>query len=218
VLEGLRKLIEQEKLVRPIVVGHFTLGTQLALRMALNFPDKIGGVIVMGGPGKFVPVQSGKVINVPPDKRVMLTDQYMKPFFRTVTKTYWDGNNYMLGLYSLNPEVGQQLWDQVAAVPMPVMIRYLCEFQAEDLTGQVAAIKCPVLVLRPGFKEVWLNDTQNGTLNYIKPQFIDSWDEFKSKNSSFEIKDVAESGVFTWKDQPKITYQLIREFVDGSIR
>ncbi|HMJ68176.1 MAG TPA: hypothetical protein VK508_04750 [Cyclobacteriaceae bacterium] len=42
VIGGLLKLIEGEGLQKPVIVGHFVQGSQLALRMAIDFPEKIG--------------------------------------------------------------------------------------------------------------------------------------------------------------------------------
>ena len=42
-IKGIIKLIEKEKLEKPIVVGHFTQGAQVALRIAIDYPDKTSG-------------------------------------------------------------------------------------------------------------------------------------------------------------------------------
>jgi len=213
VREGILNLIEKEEIKQPILIGHFTLGTQLALRMAIEHPGRIGGVIIIGGPLRFIPIQNGKVMNVTMDQRIYFTDKFGSPFYNTVTKSYWDSNNYMRELYSLDPHRGDQLWKMVADVPIQVMVRYLCEYQAEDVTADIAKIRCPVLVIRPGFKNVWFDDPMNGTLNYIKPQYVDSWEEAKKLNTLIEIEDVKDSGVFTWKDQPEITNETTRFFI-----
>lgn len=217
VLEGLSKLITQEKLSKPIVVGHFTTGTQLALRMAVDYPDKVGGVIIIGGPAKFLPVQNGKAMEPPLEMRVMGTDKYSAPFFKVVSKATWDSNSYTKELYSQNYDTATRLWNMQASAQLPVLVRYLCEFQAADITLELSKIKCPLLVLRPGFKSELLSHPEDGTTNYIKPQFIDSWDSAKKQNASLELVDVLNAGTFIWKDQPRKTYNLIENFVNGSI-
>lgn len=215
ILMGISKLIEKEKLDRPIVVGHFTQGSQLAIRMAIDYPDKVGGVIVLGGPAKFVAIQNGKALPYPLKMAIYYTDNISGPkFYKTVTKSYWDQNNYMRELYSLKQDVADNLWKQVAAVPISIMIRYLLEFHASDITLEAEKIKCPVLVLRPGFKSEWLNDKENGTLNYIKLQFIDSWLDMQNKNSLIQIQDIQSASIFLWKDQPEETYKRVKEFVE----
>jgi pimeloyl-ACP methyl ester carboxylesterase len=214
VLEGLKKLIDNNGLVKPIVVGHFVQGTQLALRLAIDFPDKIDGVIVLGGPAKFLPVQGGKVMEYPLKSSIAYVDNYSAPrFFKTMSQTGFNEGNYLPSVYSLNEKMGRELWNQVASVPLPVMVRYLSEFHASDVTLELDKVKCPVLVLRPGFKPEMLNDTQNPDLNYIKPQFIDSWERDAKANPNFKIQDIQSSGAFVWKDQPEETGKHIMTFV-----
>jgi pimeloyl-ACP methyl ester carboxylesterase len=213
VLEGLVKLIDKEKLTKPIVLGHFTTGTQLALRMAIDYPDKVGGVIVIGGPAKFLPVQNGKVMELPLEMRAMGTDKYSGPFFKVVSKATWDSNSYTKELYSQSDKLGTKLWNMQASVPLPVMVRYLCEFQAADVTLEMSKIKCPVLILRPGFSSDLLTHPEDGTVNYIKPQFVDSWESAKKQNPSIEIQDVPNSSTFIWKDQPEETTKHIAKFM-----
>lgn len=214
VLTGLLKLIEDQRLDHPIVVGHFVQGAQVAIRLAIDYPDKVGGVIVLGGPAKFVPLLNGKIMQYPLEMAIRYTDNISAPkFYRTVTKDYFDQNNYMREVYSLREDMAATLWKQNASVPLPVMIRYLLEFHTTDITLETQKIKCPVLVLRPSFKKEWLSDLQNGTVNYIKPQFIDSWEEMRSKNPLIEIQDIPNSSSFVWKDQPDETYEKVLKFI-----
>lgn len=219
ILEGLRKLIEKEKLDRPIMVGHFTQGAQLALRMSIDFPDKVSGVVILGGMAKYIGAQGGKIMQVPLKGAIYYTDKISAPkFYKTVTESYWDANNYIRELYSLQSDLGDKLWKQVAAVPMPVMIQYLLEFVASDVTLETDKIKCPVLVLRPGFKPEFLTEeaVRNDSMGYIKIQFVDSWEALR-KNPMFEIQDVQGSATFLWKDQPEETYIRIQKFVNSKL-
>lgn len=216
VLEGIANLIDAEEIDRPVIVGHFTQGAQLALRLAMDYPNKVASVIILGAPAKFVAVQDGKVLPYPLKSAIYYADKISGPkFYKTVTESYWDQNNYMRELYSLQGETAERLWKQNASVPMPIMIRYLLEFHASDITLEATKIHCPVLVLRPGFRSEWLFDTQNGSFNYIKPQFINSWELMKEKNPLIDIQDITDAGVFLWKDQPDETMRRIKKFIDS---
>ena len=46
---GILRLIEKENLYKPIIVAHFVTATQAAFDIALNHPDKIGKIIIIGG-------------------------------------------------------------------------------------------------------------------------------------------------------------------------
>jgi len=211
VIEGLIKLIKKENLNKPIIAGHFVQGTQMALRMAIDYPDLVGGVIILGGPAKFIPIINGKPQEFPLKNSISYVDNYTAPkWFKTITKEAFDQGNYLPIVYSLDSTIGTKLWNQSASIPLPVMIQYLCEFFASDLKLELHKIKCPVLVLRAGFNDKVLNDPIN---NYLKPQFIDSWNETASKNSLIRIIDVPNAASFVWKDNPDKVYAEIARFI-----
>lgn len=210
-ISGILKLIEKEKIKKPIIVGHFTLGTQLALRIAIDYPEEVSGVIVLGGQSKFIAIQKGKVLDYPLNYMIMGTDKYSAPvMFKGKKEKDWDEGNYLPEIYSLDNKVGKKLWSKVAEVPVPVMVRYLCEYQATDIKAELNKIKCPVLVVRPLFNSTVLSTEIN---SYVKPQFIDSWDEASKKNPLIQVRDINNSGTFLWKDQPKMAYEVIVTFI-----
>lgn len=209
---GIAKLIEKEKLQKPIIAGHFTQGGTLALRMAVDYPDKIGSVIVAGACAKFIAVNGESFRDFPLDTMIYFVDRYSAPvWFKSVSKKYFDDNNYLPEIYSLDSTRGAELWKQSADVPIPVMIRYLCEFFASDIKTELHKIKCPVLILRSLFSDKVLKAPVN---SYIKRQFIDSWDNVPAINPLIQMKDIPGSASFIWKDKPMETYAAIKDFLD----
>lgn len=210
-IQGILKLIEKEKLEKPIIAGHFTHSTQLALRMAVDYPDKVGGIVILGGVAKFIAVIQGQVRDMPLNRMITGTDKYTAPMmFKTTSKKDWDEGNYASNIYSLDSVKGKKLWEQSATVPVTVMVRYLLEFHACDLKAELDKIKCPVLVLRSMFNAELLDATIN---NYVKPQYIDAWNGATEKNPLIQVKDINESATFVWKDKPKETYEAILSFI-----
>jgi pimeloyl-ACP methyl ester carboxylesterase len=216
VLSGLAKLIAKEKLDRPIVAGYFVQGTQLALRMAIDYPDKIGGVITIGGPAKFILVQQGIPKEYPLKSNIEYVDKYTAPrWFKTISQGEFNAGNYLPEIYSLDTKQGKRLWSEVANVPLPVMIRYLCEFFASDVTLELDKIQCPVLILRPSFDTTVLSKDIN---NYVQPQFIDSWEKAATKNPLITLKDIQGSSACMWIDNPKDLYAIIELFIKNNIK
>ena len=123
---------------------------------------------------------------------------------------YFDDNDFMPEVYSLDSVTGTALWNQLAAVPLPVAIRYSSEYFASDSRADFDKIKCRVLVLRAKFDNAVLDATINV---YLKPQFIDSWDDASTRNPLIKIKDIEGSACFVWKDKPIETYSAIKEFI-----
>ncbi|MBI3579184.1 MAG: alpha/beta hydrolase [Ignavibacteriales bacterium] len=213
VIQGLVKLIEKEKIRKPIIVGHFTQGAQVALRLAAEYPDKVGGVITLGGQAKFISVRGGEVKDLPLATMITFTDKFTGPqWFKMMVRKYFDDNNYPPALYSLDSLKGAELWRQSAAVPFQVMVRYICEFFASDIKTELHKIQCPVLILRPTFSDSFLKLPVNA---YVKPQFIDSWNDVSARNPLIKVKDIKNSACFVWKDNPADTYREIKTFVEA---
>ena len=211
VIEGLMKLIVKEKLQIPVIVGHFVEGTQLALRMAIDHPDKVGSIIILGGPAKFIYIDKGEPKLYPLKTMISYVDKYTAPtWFKTISRENFSDGNYLPEIYSLDSTQALKLWKQSASQPLPVMIRYLCEFFASDVTLELEKIKCPVLILRATFNTRILQAPIN---NYVRPQFIDLWNETTLKNQLIKVKDIQGAASFVWKDNPAKVYAEIKIFL-----
>jgi pimeloyl-ACP methyl ester carboxylesterase len=214
VIAVILKLIDQEKINDPVIVGHFVQGSQLALQMAISYPDKIAGVVILGGPAKFIFIDKGVPKNYPLKNTIAYIDKITAPtWFKTISQENFNAGNYLPEIYSLDSMKGKELWKSPAVTDLPVIIRYLCEFFASDVTLELQKIKCPVLVLRAGFNDHVL---QNSINNYVKPQFIDSWTEASTSNPLITIKLVPNAGSFVWKDQPSMVYDEINHFLQAN--
>ena len=201
------------KLNKPVIAGHFVQGTQLALRLAIDYPDKISGVIILGGPAKFIAIINGEAKEFDLKNTIAYVDKVTAPqWFKTMSKESFDDGNYLPEIYSLNKDTANKFWSMSASVPLSVMVRYLCEFFASDVTQELNKIQCPVLILRATFNDSILNKPVN---NYIQPQFINSWNKTAEKNSLIKIQDIPNAATFIWKDNPAKTYSGIKMFVSN---
>lgn len=210
-VEGLTGLIEKERIDRAVIVGHFVVGSQIAVRLALDHPDKVAGVILVGGPAKFMAAMRGRIRDFPLDTMVLFTDSYMAPkWFKRMPKSFFDENNFLPSIYSLQDSVGRKLWEMPVEVPLPVMVRYSSEYFACDVRVELPRLLRPLLVLRPAFHDSVLSNPNNG---YVKPQFIDSWDRLSEVNHLISVCDIPQSATFLWKDNPDAVYPEIIRFL-----
>jgi pimeloyl-ACP methyl ester carboxylesterase len=208
--DAIARLIKSEGLRRPIVIGHFIVGTQIALRLAVHHPDLVGGLVIVGGePMRYVPSRRDSTGKTPMsrEERVDGMDRYMGPrWFKTVTKETFDANNYAPPQYSRDSARAMTLWRKSSAVPLPVMIRYLCEYMAMDLTDDFARISVPTRVLIPGFApEVFADPKQS----YVKQLFIDSWENVRGKNPLITLRVIPDSRIFISDDRPAAVLDAI---------
>ena len=210
--EAIAGVIRSEGLRKPVVLGQFIVSTQLAFRLALDHPDLVGGLVIAGGePMRYYPSRkdtSGKT-PVSRRERVAAVDAYTAPhWFKTVTKQTFDVNNYAPAQYARDSARAMALWTEVAAVPLPVMIRYLCEYMAMDLTDDFPRLAVPTRVLVPSFApEIFADPKQK----YVKPLFVDAWDNVRGRNSLIIIRTVPDSRIFITDDQPAAVVAAIAE-------
>lgn len=210
--DALVRLLKTEGLHRPVVLGHFIVGTQLALRLALDHPELVGGVVIVGGePMRFLPSRRDSTWKtpMPRDERVAGIDTLLAPrWFRTVTRRTWNANNYAAPQYARDSLRAAELWKQSADVPLPVMIRYLCEYYAMDLREEFPRLVVETRVLVPDFSPEILSDPAQ---SYVKGLFWDSWENVRGTNPRIDIRRVADSRIFVADDRPDVVRDAIDE-------
>ena len=148
------RLVQERKLARPVLVGHFINGTQVAARVALEHPELVRALVLLAGTPRYEPVESSP--NWPKGmalaRKIAGVDGYLAPrWFKTVTRKTWVANNFAASDYSTDEARGREFAERANAPPLPVLIRYLCEFHASDLGPALEALEPPLLLIQPAF-------------------------------------------------------------------
>ena len=231
IVTGVINLIEKEKLKNPIVVSHFITGTQVALTLALNHPDKIGKIIIIGGsPYRYYAGLKDGLYNdwinekiYTPQQRAKLVEIYWAPkWFKTITKKTWDDNMWTPDDYCKNSVIANKFFRESATVPVQVMIRYLIEWMTYDVSEKYKELKVPTLILIPDFKELLtVSDSANkescksvAAKQYLKYFHQVAWHKAEESHNHFiQIQTIPNTRIFMWYDNPKIIYSSIRHFI-----
>jgi pimeloyl-ACP methyl ester carboxylesterase len=214
-LTGLLNLIESEKLEQPVIVANFVVATQLALRLAIDHPQKIGSVIIIGGTVKVMQPQWPAELKLPLTSRIAYVDTILtEKWFKTVTKQTWDENNYFPDNYSRDPQPGQLLWDEVAAVPFHVLIRYYSEFCASDVSLEFDKIAVPTLALIPDFD---VETSEKSCNNFLQPNFGSNNWLGADANPLIELRTMNDAHLFMMVDQPAKLHAIVSDFVKHGI-
>lgn len=174
-IDAVVRLIQERKLVRPVLVGHFLNGTQVAARVALEHPELVRALVLLCGSPRFEPLEStpqwprGLTL----EKKVAAVDGFLAPrWFKTVTRATWIAGNFTAADYSIDAARGRKFAELANQPPLPVLIRYLCEYHASDLGPDLARSATPLLLLQPTFTDEARADPKRA---YLSSFFDEPW-------------------------------------------
>jgi pimeloyl-ACP methyl ester carboxylesterase len=152
--DALIDLIKTEKLDRPVLVANHYLADNYALRIALDHPDLVRGVVVIAGRGTSqYPTKSHKpgepVGPATPEERCAFVARALAPMYRSVDADTWRMGSFKADTFCRDKARAAALWDQMVAVPRQTQIRYMLECSTLDNNREMDRIACPVLVIDP---------------------------------------------------------------------
>ncbi len=152
-LQAITGLLDREHIERVTIVAHWAFASQLALRLALDHPDRVAAVILVSGVLKVHYDVAPEMMTWTPEQGTRSVERLGNNWFKTVTRRTWDDNNFMSYDYAVNPRRGLFLCREAQAPLLPVWIRYLLECYYIDLTPSLSALLVPTLVVQPGFDD-----------------------------------------------------------------
>jgi pimeloyl-ACP methyl ester carboxylesterase len=215
-LAAMETLLDRERLDRVTIVAHWALATQLALRLALDHPDRVEAVVLIGGVLKSYYDGVPGMMEWTAEQRARYTDALGQRWFQTVTRRTWDDNNFMSYDYAVNPRRGLFLWREAQAPPLSVWVRYLLEFYSIDLTARLRELRVPTLVVQPGFDDPGFY-VEEGR-NYMRNLCHDSWKGAMESSDRLEFVTIPRSRLFIMYDQPDALNQAVEQFLQRHAR
>lgn len=208
------ELVRREKIDRPVIVADSYPSTIAAFELGLEHPDKIGGIVLAGtNLVQFFPSPKDPSRKSPAtfEERTSFVDEaWVAKWFRYVTPETWESNDVRAEMLSLDLSKGQKARREIEETPLPIKIRYLCEFWASDVTRSFDRLQVPVLALVPGFDEKFLADPAN---SFAKLVLVNSW-ETLPKNPKLQLVKIPEARLLVLEDQPKKADEAIATFVE----
>lgn len=210
--EGVLRLVEEEGLDRPLIVGHWVNATQVVLGLASRHPDRFRAAIILAGVPKSL--QAATSGSGSPEALARMVDQNMAPnWFKTVTPETWDDNNFLPNDYAIQPLRALNLWRQAAEPTLPVHVRYLCEYWAVDSTLQLDQLQIPLLILKPELDELYSMRLQAGR-NYLQGFLQTSWEGVEERSKLITTRTIQDARIFLMDDQPEATLAAMDDFFD----
>lgn len=204
-------VMDREGIQQATIVAHWILSSQIALRIALDHPERVDGVVLLAGVAKAYYDNDTTMLHWPAARRAAYADALGARWFRTVTRRTWDDNNFMTFDYARHPLRALFLWREAASPPLSVWVRYLLEFYAIDLTPDLARLRAPVLVVRPGFDDA--DFPIEPGLNYMRSLTHDSWRGVDTTTAPIAFATVPGARLFVMYDNPEDVAREIAPFL-----
>jgi hypothetical protein len=123
--------------------------------------------------------------------------------------------------YCINEASGNRLFKASAETPLPVAVRYLMEWFAFDVSDRYKEIKVPVLALVPDFEKMLPVGDSAATAScnklYLKYYHQISWrPATESGNKLLTVREIPETRLFMWLDNPRAVFGAIDSFLQGN--
>lgn len=210
-IDGILKLMDREKIGRATLVAHWALGSQIAIRLAAEHPDRFDAVILIAGVPRVMYSTPPGMAGWSAEQRIKFADAMGERWFKTVTRKTWDDNNYMSYDYALNPRRGLFLWREAATPSLQVWIRYLLEFYAADSPSLLKTLGVRTLIVKPGFDDAGFY-VEEGR-DYMRDLCLRSW-EGVPLSDSVETVTIPGSRLFVMYDRPEELDRAVNAFLE----
>jgi pimeloyl-ACP methyl ester carboxylesterase len=196
-------LIKKEKLEAPVIIGHQG-GSYLAMRLALDYPEKIRGAVVLNGL-LYAPMPNAKD---PTGKLTLeLRDQIAKVFLpielfprpsSECFAKYWQNIG---GTMSTDPKRNLELAQNGGKSDAHLTWDYGAELYTTDLSNEISNLKIPILVIPA------VTDPKKTSPNPA----VDQWKSAQANN--VKVIPMENVGTFPVDDNPELFDKLILDFV-----
>lgn len=200
---ALGELIASRKLAKPVLVGH-SIGATLALALAQESPQQVGGVVAIDGLPVFPRTE-----DMPPEQRPAMAEAARARMAALAGPAFAAQQfQYMRSIGMV--DMGKA--DDAAKLSSrsdPVAVAgYMAAVLARDLRPQLANIKAPVLLLVPYFAPdapVLNNISMTDKLAYYR--------ELMAGTPRLEVEPIDKARHFAMVDQPEAVAEAIRRFL-----
>lgn len=199
--DSVRELIESRKLRTPVLVGH-SLGGMLALALAAQHPDLIGGAVSIDG----VPVFPGTE-EWPAEQRQKMGSAIAARMQAPTPAAFAAQQQYMRGMGVTDIARADELAKLSGKSDAAAVTSYMADALALDLRTALPSIKAPVLVIAPYF------DVDAAQFQMTQQAKTAYYTALMKGTSRLKVVSVAPARHFAMIDQPQMVIDAIRDFI-----
>ncbi len=201
--DALAELIASRKLSKPVLVGH-SLGATLALALAQDLPQQVGGVVAIDGLPVFPRTE-----DMPPEQRAAMAEGIRKQMAALAGPAFASQQHqYMRSIGMIDLGKADDAARLTSRSDPGAVAAYMGAVLSRDLRPGLASVKAPVLMLVPYFAPdavVLNNITIADKLAYYR--------ELMSGTPRLEVEAIDKARHFAMVDQPEAVADAVRRFL-----
>lgn len=198
--DTLRELIASRKLAKPVLIGH-GLGGTLALALAAQHPDLVGGVVSLDG----LPLTPGSEEWSPAQRAEMASRIKASNQIGFALKQ----QQFMRGVGVTDMARADELAKLSARSDAGAVAKYMADALMVDLRPVLPSIKAPVLVIAPYF------EPDAGQQQVTQQGLREDYLALMKGAPQVKVVTVAPARHFAMIDQPQMVLDAINDFLKG---
>ena len=196
------ELIASRRLLKPVIVGH-SLGGTLAIALAAEQPERVGGVVSVDG----LPVMP-RSEDVPAEKRPEMAEGMRARMAGVVGPAFAaQQRQYMRAIGMVDMGKADDAAQLTARSDPAAVASYVGAVLAQDLRPRLPSITAPVLVLAPWYAP---DSAQQGISSADKLAY---YRELMTGTKRLEVATIDNARHFAMIDQPRAVNDALRQFL-----
>jgi pimeloyl-ACP methyl ester carboxylesterase len=199
--KGLAEYIDAKHLDRPVVVGH-SLGGFLALKLAADYPDKVGRLVIVDS---LPALGATQVPDITPEQLKTMADRMRDSMLKQDPSTLAESQRRVVASMVTSPEDRERVYAWGMKSDRPAVLNAMHDLMASDIRNDLERIKAPTLVLGS-----WIAYKEYAPRSAIEATYTGQYR--KLAGVKIELSDSGRH--FIMYDDPEWMYQRMDAFLD----
>ena len=199
---ALAELIAARRLVKPVLVGH-SVGATLAIALAEDLGERIGGVVALDGLAVFPRTE-----DTPPEERAAMAEAFRQRMAAATPQAFAaQQRQYMRAMGVLDMDKADDLARLTARSDPAAAAAFAGAVLALDLRPSLPKIRAPMLMLVPSYgpDNAAIGGTANDKLAYYR--------SLMAGTPKLDVQPIDNARHFAMLDQPRAVNDALRQFL-----
>jgi len=201
---SLLDLIRQQKLDKPVLIGH-SLGATLALRFAGEHPERIAGVLAVDG----LPILPGLDQMDAQQRKAIASATHDQMAAMTPEQFKGKALEYMKSIGVIDPHQAERYAPLNARSDVAATAEYMAEDMAADYRPGLKNASVPIVEISPYYAP----DFSKPPMKYTEQEKADYYQSLLQGAPNAKVVSIAPSRHFVMIDQPAKFQQAVHDFI-----